>query len=79
MIRSYLITVLILFGVFGLWVLVTHAARLLAHRHPEFGEAREEGGQCGVSCGCKRKAFCPNRTSGEKSSESSSIYKEVSP
>ena len=35
------------------WIIVQHASRLYAQRHPEFGPAREEGGGCGRSCLCK--------------------------
>lgn len=56
----YLETVLIVFGLFGGWLVVRAFARRFAARHPEFGALREEGEGCGCgnhACGtsqCKR-------------------------
>jgi len=35
------------------WVYVQQATRKYAAKHPEFGEAKEEGLGCGKNCGCK--------------------------
>lgn len=45
-----IISILIIFGVCGLWILVQQGARRFADRHPEFGPAREEGQGCGFHC-----------------------------
>lgn len=55
---NYLVAMgLILLIMLG-WILVQHAARLFAARHPEFGPAKEEGVGCGKSCGCSGKRAC---------------------
>ena len=58
MIGKFLIAFLVILGVFTAWILVQQAVRKFAVRHPEWGDAREEGGECGISCGCKRKRDC---------------------
>lgn len=55
MIVQVLLSILIILSLFSVWVLVQHLARRFAARHPEFGPAREEGGECGISCGCSRR------------------------
>ena len=52
----------IIFAAFAFWVVVQEAARRFARRHPEFGPAREEGGECGVSCSCANWKSCRERT-----------------
>jgi len=52
----------IIFGAFAFWVLIQESARRFARRHPEFGPAREEGGDCGISCSCKNWKSCKDRT-----------------
>ena len=58
MIATYLIAVVAVFALFAGWVLVQHAARLFAARHPELGPAREEGGGCGAACTCAMSGHC---------------------
>ena len=48
---------LILLALMG-WLGVQQAARNFAHRHPEFGPAKEEGGGCGSSCACSAGGSC---------------------
>jgi len=54
MILNTLIAFLVIFGLLAGWVGVQQVARWYAHRHPEFGPAREEGGGC-MFCLCKDK------------------------
>lgn len=58
MIGTYIIAMAVILAVLSGWVLVQHGARLFAARHPEFGPAREEGGGCGISCGCSLAGRC---------------------
>jgi hypothetical protein len=51
----------IIFGAFAFWVLIQESARRFARRHPEFGPAREEGGECGISCSCANWKNCKDR------------------
>ena len=46
---------------FGGWMLVQHAGRRFATRHPEFGRFREEGGECGKTCGCANWKSCARK------------------
>jgi len=70
MFSTYIISVLIIFGVFVGWIGVQHLARRFAARHPEFGPAREEGGSCGISCGCAGIKDCPYGKTPEPAGES---------
>jgi len=56
------ISIGIIFGAFAFWVLIQESARRFARRHPEFGPAREEGGECGISCGCPNWKRCRDRS-----------------
>ncbi len=58
---TYLSSVLIVLGALSVWIAVQGLARWFAHRNPEFGPAREEGGGCGFLCSCKNPAACPKR------------------
>lgn len=69
MIHLYLIPILLILGLFGFWVAIQEAARRFARRHPELGPAREEGGQCGVSCGCPNWKKCHDRTLSSRNPE----------
>ncbi|ANB02099.1 hypothetical protein [Ectothiorhodospira sp. BSL-9] len=61
---QYLTAFLIIFALFTAWVLVQHAARRFAQRHPEFGPAKEEGGGCASGCGgCASAHSCGKKTS----------------
>ncbi len=59
---KYLVTVLLVLGLFAGWLVVRAIARSYAARHPEFGVHREDGEGCGCgthACGtsqCKREA-----------------------
>lgn len=56
-----LISIGIIFLAFAFWVVIQESARRFARRHPEFGPAREEGGECGISCGCPNWKKCRDR------------------
>jgi hypothetical protein len=58
MTEKLLLSTGIVFALFAAWVLVAFGARAYAKRHPEFGPPREEGGECGVSCGCTKQKSC---------------------
>jgi hypothetical protein len=58
MITRILIASGIIFAVFALWTFVVQAGRRFATRHPELGRYREEGGECGKTCGCKQRSEC---------------------
>jgi hypothetical protein len=52
---DFLIAPILVFLLFGGWVLVQFIARAFAARHPELGPYREEGGghcHCGEQRGC---------------------------
>jgi hypothetical protein len=51
MLHYLLASLLILLLLLG-WIGTQMLARRFAHRHPEFGPAREEGSGCG-GCGCQ--------------------------
>lgn len=51
----------IIFAAFVFWVIIQESARRFARRHPEFGPAREEGGECGISCSCTNWKTCKDR------------------
>ena len=62
MIGTYIIAMAVVLAMLTGWVLVQHAARMFAARHPEFGPAREEGEGCGgLLCLCKDRNNCPKR------------------
>jgi len=63
MISNFLIAMLAVPLLLTGWLVVQSIARLFARRHPEFGQAREEGGGCGSSCLCS-KGHCRNRSTG---------------
>ena len=48
---TYLATIGILFLLVLLSVVVQRFYKLFAHRHPELGPFRKEGGGCGGACG----------------------------
>lgn len=62
MIARILISSGIIFAVFALWALAVQAGRRMARRFPELGRYREEGGECGKTCGCSRRAECRVRS-----------------
>ncbi|MCC5848735.1 MAG: chemotaxis protein [Verrucomicrobia bacterium] len=61
MITKLILSIGIIFAAFLFWVIIQESARRFARRHPEFGPAREEGGECGVSCGCPNWKKCRDR------------------
>lgn len=63
----------IIFAAFAFWVLIQESARRFARRHPEFGPAREEGGECGISCGCPNWKSCSQRACVSSPSDRSSV------
>ncbi|MCG5525659.1 hypothetical protein LRB11_12055 [Ectothiorhodospira haloalkaliphila] len=61
---QYLVAFLIIFTLFTGWVLVQHAARRFALRHPEFGPPKEEGAGCASGCcSCAAAASCGKKDS----------------
>lgn len=58
MIARALTACVAIFALFGGWMLVQRAGRRFARRHPEFGRFREEGGECGKTCGCAGWKHC---------------------
>lgn len=54
----YFVSIFIILGAFAGWIAVQHLARAFAARHPEFGEAREEGSGCSFLCLCKNRETC---------------------
>lgn len=42
------------------WIFIQQLSRRYAHKHPQFGPAREEGNGCGTSCLCS-KGSCKNK------------------
>lgn len=61
MIGRMLIAAFAVFLLFGGWMLTQHLGRLFAARHPEFGRFREEGGECGKTCGCANWKACARK------------------
>ena len=59
MIGSVLLSMAVVFGALGGWVVIQHLARRFAVRHPEFGFPREEGEGCGPACRCPGGDGCP--------------------
>jgi hypothetical protein len=60
-----LLSIGIIFAAFAFWVVIQESARRFAKRHPEFGPAREEGGECGISCSCANWKTCRDRACAE--------------
>ncbi len=52
MLVNYLLAIVLVMVLLIAWCSVQNWARNYAHRHPEFGPAREEGGECSVACRC---------------------------
>jgi len=63
MLRYLLVPLIILLLLLG-WIGIQGLARRFAHRHPEFGPAREEGSGCG-GCGCHDGTCRRERTNAE--------------
>lgn len=61
----------IIFAAFAFWVVIQESARRFARRHPEFGPAREEGGECGISCSCANWKTCRDRSCVPQASDQS--------
>jgi len=49
---NFLIAVIVIFFLLGLWLVVMTTSRHFSERHPEYGPYREEGKGCGSSCSC---------------------------
>jgi hypothetical protein len=66
MIARTLLAILVLFALCGLWFALQALGRRFAKNHPEFGRYREEGGECGKTCGCANWKHCvkKNKTDG---------------
>jgi|GEM_PF-347843 len=58
MMARSLMSAAVVFVLFGGWMLIQQAGRRFAQRHPEFGRFREEGGECGKTCGCANWKTC---------------------
>ena len=63
MMERMLIASVGIFLLTSLWMLAVQAGQKMAHRYPELGRYREEGGACGVSCGCKKRSECRDQRS----------------
>ncbi len=63
MIAKMVISALLVFLLFGGWMLMQLWGRRFALRHPEFGRFREEGGECGKTCGCANWKKCARKKS----------------
>ena len=61
MLLNTFIAIALIFLALLAWILVQHAARLFATRHPEFGPAKEEGGGCSLLCLCRDTNKCPKQ------------------
>jgi hypothetical protein len=61
MLTNYLLAILLVLVFLIGWCTVQQWSRTYAKRHPEFGPAREEGGGCGVSCGCDDPSLCEDK------------------
>lgn len=61
MIAKMLIASGVIFVLCGLWLWLQHQARSYAQKHPELGRYREEGGECGKTCGCANWKFCTKK------------------
>ena len=66
-----ILSTVIVFALFAGWIVVVILSRNYAKRHPEFGPAREEGGECGVSCGCAKQKSCATFQKQKKNSDGS--------
>jgi len=62
MMSRMLVAGLVVFALSGLWVLAVRAGRRFALRHPDLGRYREEGGECGRTCGCASWRVCAKKT-----------------
>jgi len=62
MITRILLSIAVIFVVFGLWMVFQFLGRRFARNHPEFGRYREEGGECGKSCGCADWKHCVKKS-----------------
>ncbi|MDF3128087.1 hypothetical protein P0Y35_02640 [Kiritimatiellaeota bacterium B1221] len=58
MIEKLVISIAVIFVFTWLWVKFQDAGRKFAKKHPEFGRYREEGGECGKTCGCANWKHC---------------------
>lgn len=70
MIAKMLLSALLVFLLFGGWMLMQLWGRRFALRHPEFGRFREEGGECGKTCGCANWKKCARKKSDFRSQKS---------
>jgi hypothetical protein len=57
MIWTYLLAMLVIFGLLAGWIGVQHLYREFARRHPEFGPVQDQPG-CGMFCFCKNRHSC---------------------
>jgi hypothetical protein len=64
MLTNYLLAILLVLVFLIGWCTVQQLARFYAKQHPEFGPTREEGGGCGMSCGCSDPSACQNKNHG---------------
>lgn len=62
MISRMFIAITLIFLLSLLWVKFQEAGRRFARKHPEFGRYREEGGECGKTCGCADWKHCAKRS-----------------
>ncbi len=78
MIEKLVISIAVIFVLMWLWVKFQDAGRKFAKDHPEFGRYREEGGECGKTCGCANWKHCVKKAeAGGRKSESGSQRTDV--
>lgn len=65
---DFIIAIGFILTVLSGWIFIQYLARDYAARHPEFGEAKEEGSGCGNSCLCS-KGRCKNKNKSNYSAQ----------
>ncbi|WFB34305.1 chemotaxis protein [Kiritimatiellota bacterium B12222] len=66
MIVQILIASVTIFGLCGFWLWLQAVNRRYAKEHPELGRYREEGGECGKTCGCANWKHCMLKSEAQK-------------
>ena len=78
MIGKLLISIAVIFVLLLVWMKFQDAGRKFAKKHPEFGRYREEGGECGKTCGCANWKQCVKKAeAGNQRSEDGGRKSEV--
>lgn len=66
MIAKMIISIGVIYALCGLWFWLQQRGRAFAAKHPELGRYREEGGECGKTCGCANWKHCVKRKGGSQ-------------